>query len=70
MIIIFAAVKRLLLDIPGEDVQSFEKKLFQFIDTRYPEIPEEIRTTKELNAGLEEKLTAASRECRGQNTAG
>lgn len=69
VIIIFAVVKRLLLDIPLEDVQRFEKKLFQFIDTRYPEIPEEIRTTKELRPELEEKLMAAVKECKGQNTA-
>ena len=69
VIIIFAVVKRLLLDIPLEDVQRFEKKLFQFIDTRYPEISEEIRTTKELRPELEEKLTAAVMECKGQNTA-
>ena len=39
VIIIYAATKKYLLDIPVEDVLDFEKGLFAFIDTKYPEIP-------------------------------
>ena len=39
VIIIYAATKKYLLDIEVEDVLEFEKGLFAFIDTKYPEIP-------------------------------
>lgn len=38
VVIIYAATKKYLLDIPVEDIQQFEKELFDFIDTKYPEI--------------------------------
>ena len=46
VIIIYAATQKHLLDIPVEDVLRFEKGLFEFIQTKYPEIPEAIRTRK------------------------
>ena len=39
VIIIYAATKKYLLDIPVEDILTFEKELFEFIDTKYPEVP-------------------------------
>ena len=59
VIIIYAATRKYLLDVPVEDILTFEKELFEFIDTKYPEIPESIRKTKELNEETEEKLKAA-----------
>ncbi|MCI8549245.1 MAG: F0F1 ATP synthase subunit alpha [Lachnospiraceae bacterium] len=66
VIIIYAATKKYLLDIPVEGILRFEKELFEFIDTKYPEIPEEIRTTKALSAELEEKLAKAVSEFKEQ----
>ena len=66
VIIIFAATRKFLLDIPVDAVQRFEKELFAFIDTKYPEIPEEIRTKKELSDELTKKLTDAVTEFKGQ----
>lgn len=66
VIIIFAATRKFLLDIPVDAVQRFEKELFAFIDTKYPEIPEEIRTKKELSDDLTKKLTDAVTEFKGQ----
>ena len=66
VIIIYAATKKYLLDIPVEGILRFEKELFEFIDTKYPEIPEEIRTTKALSAELEEKLAKAVSEFKSQ----
>ena len=43
IIIIYAATKKYLLDIPVDDVLRFQDELFDFIDTKYSEIPEEIR---------------------------
>lgn len=46
VIIIYAATKKYLIDIKIEDILRFEAELFDFIDTRYPEIPEAIREKK------------------------
>ena len=59
VIIIYAATKKYLLDIAVEDILDFQNKLFEYIDTKYPEIPESIRTTKELSEEIEAKLVQA-----------
>ena len=43
VIIIFAATGKFLLDVPVEKIADFEKELFTFIDTKYPEIPKQIK---------------------------
>ena len=65
VIIIYAATKKYLLDIPVDGILEFQDKLFEYIDTKYPEIPESIRTTKELSAEIEEKLVQAIGEVKG-----
>lgn len=64
VIIIFAATKKYLLDIPVNEILDFEKDLFEYINTKYPEIPEDIKKTKELSAETEEKLIKAINECK------
>ena len=59
IIIIYTATKKYLLDIAVEDVLRFEAELFEYIDTKYPEIPESIRTEKEMKPEIEEKLISA-----------
>ena len=39
VIIIYAAVNKYLLEIEVDQILDFEKGLFAFIDTKYPEIP-------------------------------
>ena len=65
VMIIYAVTKKYLLDIPVSEVLSFQDKLFEYVDTKYPEIPESIRTTKELSAEIEEKLVQAIKEVKG-----
>ena len=65
VIIIYAATKKYLLDIEVEDILGFQERLFEYIDTKYPEIPESIRTTKELLPEIEEKLVQAIGEVKG-----
>ncbi len=62
VIIIFAATRKYLLDIPVAQIATFEKELFEFIDSKYPEIPDEIREKRELTAELETKLAAVIEE--------
>jgi len=64
IIIIYAATRKYLMDLPVDDILPFEKALFEYIDTRYPEIPESIRTEKVMNEEIEQKLIAAINECK------
>ena len=64
VIIIYAATKKYLLDIPVEEVLAFQEKLFEFIKTRYPEIPESIRAKKEITEETEALLIKAIEECK------
>ena len=64
VIIIYAATKKYLLDIPTNQVLDFEKELFKFIDTKYPEIPASIREAKQLIPETEELLKKAIEECK------
>lgn len=62
VIIIYAATRKHLLDIKVEDVLAFEKGLFEFVQTKYPEIPESIKAEKVLTEETEEKLVKAIAE--------
>ena len=62
VIIIYAATRKYLLDIAVEDVLRFEKGLFEFIATKYAEIPEAIKAEKVLSEETEEKLVKAITE--------
>ena len=45
---------------------QFEKELFDFIDTKYPEIPQNIKESKELSAENEEALVNAIKEFKAE----
>ncbi len=62
VIIIYAATKKYLLDIDVDAVGRFQNGLFDFIDTKYSEIPESIRKSKELTEETEGLLIKAITE--------
>ncbi|MDE6968651.1 MAG: F0F1 ATP synthase subunit alpha [Eubacterium sp.] len=64
VIIIYVATKKYLLDIPTDEILRFESELLEYIDTKYPEIPESIRTTKVLEDDIEKTLVKAIEECK------
>ena len=66
VIIIYAATRKYLLDVPVDAILRFEQELFEFIDTKYPEIPEAIRKEKEIKDKTESKLIKAIEECKAQ----
>jgi F-type H+-transporting ATPase subunit alpha len=66
VIIIYAATRKHLLDIAVADILAFEKELFDFIDTKYPEIPSSIRESKEISEETEQALIKAIEECKKQ----
>ncbi len=64
IVIIFAATKKLLLDIPVKDILEFEEKLLKFMESKHPDILTEIREKKALSEELEARLTKAIDECK------
>ena len=64
VIIIFAATKKLLLDVPTDKILEFQDKLFRFIESKHPEIAAEIRDKKEISEDLAKRLTDVINECK------
>ena len=69
VIILYAATRKHLLDIPTEKVLEFEDALFEYIKTKYPEIPESIKETRVLSDEAEQKLIQAIGECKAKFSA-
>lgn len=68
IIIIYAATRKHLLDIAVEDILRFETELFEFIQTKYPEISESIKTEKVITEENEATLVKAIEEFKLQFT--
>ena len=66
VLIIYAATNKYLLDIPVEDITRFETEFFEFIRTKYPEVPEGIAKDKEIKEDNEAKLKKALEEFKEQ----
>lgn len=64
IIIIFAATKKILLDVPTDKVLEFQDKLFRFVESKHPEIAAEIRDKKEISEDLAKRLTDVINECK------
>lgn len=62
VIIIYAATKKYLLDIEVSRILEFEKEFFDFLDTKYPEIPSAIKTEKVISDETESALVKAIEE--------
>ena len=66
VIIIFAATNKYLLDVPVEDITRFETEFFEFLDTKYPEIPNTIAAEKVISKETEEALKKSIEEFKAQ----
>ena len=64
VVIIYAAVKKYLLDLAVDQILDFQKELFDLIDTKYPEIFTSIAETKVMDDVTEEKLIKAINEAK------
>ncbi len=62
VIIIYAVTKKYLLDIPVADITRFEKEFFDFLNTKYPQVPSSIAETKVVSEEIESTLVAAIEE--------
>lgn len=59
VIIIYAATNKYLLDIPVADITRFEKEFFEYLDTKYPDVPKAIADEKVISEATEENLKKA-----------
>ena len=66
VIIIYAATKKYLIDVEVDDIMDFEKGLFEYIDTKYPEVPASIREDKEIKEDTEKQLIQAIEEFKAE----
>ena len=57
--ILYAVTKGYLKDIAVDAIPEFEKRLYEFLDNRYSDLLETIRTTGKLETETEEKLKTA-----------
>ena len=64
VVIIYAAVKKYLLDLAVDQILDFQKELFDLIDTKYPEIFTSIAETKVMDDATEEKLIKVINEAK------
>lgn len=67
IITIFAGAKGFLDDIAVSEIRNFEEGIYVFIESKYPEIFEEIRSKKALDKELEEKISKAINEFKSNN---
>lgn len=62
VIIIYVATNKYLLDVPVDEITEFETNFFEYLDTKYPEIPESIRKEKVISEETEKLLQKAIAE--------
>ncbi len=62
VIIIYVATNKYLLDVAVDDITRFEKEFFEFLDTKYPEVPGNIASEKVISEETEEVLKKAIAE--------
>ena len=59
VVIIYAGAKGFLDDIPVLDITKFEAELYPFVEAKYPEILEKIRSKKKIDDEIEDLLKKA-----------
>ncbi len=62
VIIIYVVTRKYLLDVPVADITRFEKEFFDFLNTKYPEVPSSIAETKVVSDEIESTLVTAIEE--------
>ena len=68
IVIIYAVTRKYLLDVPVERIAEFEKGLYEFVETKYPEIYKAIRETGEINSETDALIQKAITEFKNQFT--
>jgi F-type H+-transporting ATPase subunit alpha len=66
VVIIYAGTRGYLDDIPVKAIRKFEDELYPFIETKYPQIFENIRTKQKIDDETEELIKKALEEFKAQ----
>jgi len=66
VIIIYVVTNKYLLDVAVEDITAFETQFFEFLDTKYPEVPGNIASSKVIDQETEEILKKAIAEFKAE----
>ena len=66
IVIIYAVTRKYLLDVPVERIAEFEKGLYEFVETKYPEIYKAIRETGEINSETDVLIQKAITELKNK----
>ena len=66
IVIIYAVTRKYLLGVPVERIAEFEKGLYEFVETKYPEIYKAIRETGEINSETDALIQKAITEFKNQ----
>lgn len=66
IVIIYAVTRKYLLDVSVERIAEFEKGLYEFVETKYPEIYKAIRETGEINSETDALIQKAITEFKNQ----
>jgi len=66
VVIIYAGTRGYLDDLPVSAIRRFEDELYLFIESKYPQIFENIRSKKQIDADTEEMLKKALEEFKAQ----
>ena len=66
IVIIYAVTRKYLLDVPVERIAEVEKGLYEFVETKYPEIYKAIRETGEINSETDVLIQKAITEFKNQ----
>jgi len=66
VVALYTGTRGYIDDIPVIAVTKFEKDFYRFIDSKYPQILESIRTSKKLESDTEEELKAAIEDFKSQ----
>ncbi|MBS4241356.1 F0F1 ATP synthase subunit alpha [Campylobacter vulpis] len=62
VVLIFAGTRGFLDDVAVSKIREFEESIYPFIEAKYPDLFEQIRTKKALDKDLEDKLAKAIEE--------
>ena len=68
VISIFAGVNGYLDDLPVEAVRRFEQEFLAFVEKEYPEVPHDIRTTKDLSDADQARLARGREEVQDRSS--
>ena len=66
VIILYVATKKYLLDVPVSEITRFESEFFEFLDTKYPQVPGAIKDEQVISEETEKTLIAAIEEFKGR----